>query len=237
MRSDAWRFPKPPHAVDVRRREIHMRGKLIGEPADFAAAHRIGLPRQREGRRTDLANAAGGKMAVNDRVDLVGALRRLVDALRIQRDDARGRLEHLEKGRDIGLGQACCESRRSNAAGDAARACQGCVEAIGVGRDIIAIERVVIGKVCEQARKQRRVGAGLEAKKQISVAGCIGAARIDHDHARAARLFVLEHPLKQYRMAPRGIRADKNQQVCLIEILVIAGYGIRTESAAMAGDR
>ena len=50
MGGDARRLPEPAHAVDVRRRKSHMGGELVGEPADLAAAHRIGLPGQRERR-------------------------------------------------------------------------------------------------------------------------------------------------------------------------------------------
>ena len=44
LRCDTRRAPKPSHPVDVGRvRETHMGGELIGKPADFAPAHRIGL--------------------------------------------------------------------------------------------------------------------------------------------------------------------------------------------------
>ena len=81
----ARRVPEPPHAVDVVRREVHMRGELVGEPADLAAAHRVGLAGERERPHAGLADAAGGEMAIDDGVDLVGALRRLVHALRDSR--------------------------------------------------------------------------------------------------------------------------------------------------------
>ncbi len=37
-------------------------------------------------------------------------------------------------------------------------------------------------------------------------------------------------------MAPRGIGADEDEQIGLVEILVAAGHGIGAEGAAMAGD-
>ncbi len=103
MGGDARRLPEPAHAVDVRRRERHMRGKLIGEPADLAAAHRIGLPGQGERRRAWLADPPRGEMAIDDGIDLVGTLRRLVDALRIQRDHARRIPEHPEEFGNVRL--------------------------------------------------------------------------------------------------------------------------------------
>src|SRR5229473_4530195 len=103
MGGDARRLPEPPDAVDVRRRKTHMRGELIGEPANLAPAHRIGLAGQREWRGARLADPPSGEVAIDDSIDLVGALRRLVNALRIQRDHARGISEHLEEVSDIRL--------------------------------------------------------------------------------------------------------------------------------------
>ena len=118
MRGDARRLPEPAHAVDVGRREAHMGGELVGEPADLASAHRIGLPGQRERRRAGLADPPGREMAVDDGIDLVGALRRLVDALRIQRHHARRGGEHPEELGDIALGKAGRQSGGTDAAGD-----------------------------------------------------------------------------------------------------------------------
>ena len=89
MGRDPRRLPEPAHAIDVRRRETHMRGELVGKAADFAAAHRVGLSGQRERRCARFSDPPRGEVAIEDGIDLVGALRRLVDALRIQRDHAR----------------------------------------------------------------------------------------------------------------------------------------------------
>ena len=59
----ARRVPEPPHAVDVVRREGHVRGKLVGQAADLAAAHRVGLAGQRERPHAGTADPAGGEMA------------------------------------------------------------------------------------------------------------------------------------------------------------------------------
>jgi len=39
----AARVPEATGARDIVRRKIHMRRKLIGEPADLSTAHRVGL--------------------------------------------------------------------------------------------------------------------------------------------------------------------------------------------------
>src|SRR6185295_13712964 len=102
---------------------------------------RIGLAGQRKWRGTLLAYAAGGEMAVDDGVDLVGALRRLIDALRIERDRARRGREHPEEGRDIGFREAGCESSRTEACRDVFRLRQRLVETVSMRRDIVAIQR------------------------------------------------------------------------------------------------
>jgi hypothetical protein len=62
----------------------HVRGEHVGEAADLAPAHGVRLAGDRERPHAGLADAAGGQVAVDDRVDLVGARGRLVDALRIE---------------------------------------------------------------------------------------------------------------------------------------------------------
>ena len=102
---------------------------------------------------------------------------------------------------------------------------------------IVVVERAVVGEMHQQSGKQRGVGAGLQPQKQVGIPGGIGAARIDHHHARAALLLVGEHALEQHRMAPGGVGADQHQEIGLVEILVAAGHGVGAEGAAMAGDR
>ncbi len=86
----------------------------------------------------------------------------------------------------------------------------------------------------QEPGEQRGVGAGLQAEEQLGVFGGVGAARIDHDHARAARLLVGHHALEQHRMAPRCVGADQHQQIGFVEILVAAGHGVGAEAAAMS---
>ena len=97
------RLPEAADAVDVLGGEAHMGGELVGEPADLAPAHGIGLAGQRERPLPAAADAAGREMAVDDGVDLVGALRRLVHALREAGDGVRDGTKELEEARDIGL--------------------------------------------------------------------------------------------------------------------------------------
>ena len=71
--------------------QIDVCGERVREAADFAAAHGIGLARDRERPGAGFADAPGGKVTVDDGVDLVGARRALVHALRERRDHGRCR--------------------------------------------------------------------------------------------------------------------------------------------------
>ena len=53
--------------------EVHVRGEHVGQAADLAPAHGVGLAGDRERPHARLADAAGGQVAVDDGVDLVGA--------------------------------------------------------------------------------------------------------------------------------------------------------------------
>ena len=103
---DHRRTPEALHEVAMLRvLDLHMGGELIGEAADFAAAHRIGLAGERERPHAGSSDSPGQQMAVDDRIDLVDAAGRLVDALRIQRDDALGFGEPVEEAFNRATGQ------------------------------------------------------------------------------------------------------------------------------------
>src|SRR3954468_12735314 len=85
-----------------------MRGALISQSANLAPAHGVGLAGKRERPHARPADASGGEVAIDDGVDLVSALRRLVDALRITGDDAGAGVEQIEEVADVLLAQAGC---------------------------------------------------------------------------------------------------------------------------------
>ncbi len=207
-----------------------MRGKLVGEPADLAATHRIGLAGQRERPHAGTADASGQQMAIDDGVDLVDAARRLVDALRIQRDDTLGAGEPVEEQTDSPLGQAAGRSRLRH--GLTGHLFEGVDDAGRTIADKTAIDRIASGKEREQPVEQHAVAAGAQRQMQIGALAGRGAARIDHhDLARRVLLLRRQHALMQDRMAPGGIGADQHQQVRLFEILVAARHGVAAERA------
>ena len=233
------RAPEALHALAMRGVfDIHMRGKHVGEAADLAPAHGIGLAGDRERPHAGLADAAGRQMAVDDGVDLVGAGGRLVDALaedgdgllrlREQREEARDCLRH--RGPSAWQYRARSRPRRRG---------KRALEAAGVCRRYRrGRARALCGEECEQAEEQRDVAVRLDGQMQVGDVGGHGAARIDqHDPHLRPLLLGRGDALVEHRMAPGEVRADQHDEVGELQILVAAGHRVRAEGAAMAGDR
>ena len=64
-------------------------GEHVGQPADLAPAHGVGLAGDAERAGSDPVDPASGEVEVDDRIALVGAADRLVGALAEQGDHAR----------------------------------------------------------------------------------------------------------------------------------------------------
>ncbi len=159
------RIPEAPDPIErCRIVEIHMRCELIGEPADLASAHCIGLAGEREGTRALLADPPRREMAIDDRIDLVGAGRGLVDALRIGGDGFFRRSEIFIEQREIARIEAA-------AFGD-----RGKIRRIGLGggerfrkarrmlSDIININRIDLSEMREQPVEDENIRAGSGGK-------------------------------------------------------------------------
>ena len=175
----ARRIPEPAHAVDLVGREAHMRGKLVGEPADLAPAHRVGLAGQRERPHARPADPAGGEMAVDDGVDLVGALRRLVHALREAGDDARARAEQIEEARDVAFVEAGRGGGRRGRSGAISRArASAASKPVVCAVDIGPVERAGVGEMHQQPAEQRGIRAGRDRQEQV---GFLGRSRCGAD--------------------------------------------------------
>src|SRR3954470_17032092 len=93
-----WRAPEAAHPIDLLGGETHVSREHVGEAADLAPAHRVRLTGERERPRARPPDPPGRKVAADDRVDLLGALRRLVHALREAGDGSLRRGEQFKKG-------------------------------------------------------------------------------------------------------------------------------------------
>jgi hypothetical protein len=81
--------------------QVAVRREQIGQAADLAPAHGIGLAGQREGAAAGLADLAGGQVQVDDRGVVVGAVAGLVEALAVQGQRRRRLAEPARGGDDV----------------------------------------------------------------------------------------------------------------------------------------
>ena len=217
--------------------EFEMGGELVGEAADLASAHGVGLAGHRERPGALLADAAGEEVAIDDGIDLVGAGRGLIDALAVDRHHLLGRGEESEEGLDVAR-------REAGDAGDLGRigegggGREGLVEAGGVIGDEGGVAPSRALEHVQQAGEERHVRSRREAEMKIGEVVGGGAAGVDVDHLHGgARGLGGGDALVEDRVAPGEVGADQHHQIGLFEILVGAGHGVGAEGALVAGDR
>ncbi len=238
LRGDGGRVPEflDGRALD-RIVEVHVRGQHVGQAADFAPAHRVRLAGQRERPHAGLADAAGEQVAVDDGVDLVGAARGLVHALRIGGDDVIRGGEGFVEGEQPGRVDAADARHLRRVAAIDIRDGQRRVQPFGMGRNESRIDDALLRQVAEQPVEQPDIGARLD--RQVDVGRLAGRrpARVDHhDAQRGPRLFRAQDALEQGRMAPGRVRADQHDHLGQFEVVVAAGHQVFAEGALVAGD-
>ena len=217
--------------------DLEVGGELVGEAADLAAAHGVGLARHREGAAALAADATGEEVAIEDRIDLVGAGRGLVDALRIDREHLLGHGEEVVEGGDLVSAHAGGAGDRRDI-GEVGDGFERSVEAGGVFGDEGGVAQAPALQLVEETGEEGDVGARCDGEVEIGDLARRGAARVDVDDAHAGPGFLGGgEALEEDRVAPREVRADEDDEVGLLQILVGLGYGVGAEGALVAGDR
>ena len=192
----------------------------------------LGLAGDAERAGAGLADAAGEQVDVDDGVHLVHAGGGLVDPLAEHGDGLRGAGEQLVEGGDFGLAQA----GDVGDVGHRAAGRDGILHAFEMA-DVGVIRAAAAVQVAQQAGEECHVGAGRELEVGVGAFAGGGAAGVDDDDAHvwpggAGGGDALE----QDGVAPGGVAADQDQEVCEFEILVDAGDDVLAEGPAVAGD-
>ena len=231
--------PETTHQIAmIRIFEFEVRGELVGEAADLAAAHGIGLAGNRERAGAGHADTTGGEVAVDDRVAFVDAGRRLVDALREGRDHAfviGPQPIEVEQGLWV---QSAHARHFVGIAGTEFGRVHGFDFTMGVVAQEAEIEASLAAQIGEQAVEQPDIGARCDRQVQVGLFAGGGAARVDHHqlHRRTCRARRRD-ALVDHRVAPGGIRAHQHDQVRLFQILVAHRYQIGAEGPLMRRHR
>ena len=155
---------------------------MLARPPTSRPPMALGWPVTENGPMPGLADAAGGQMAVDDGVDLVGAVRRLVDALAVDGDRTLGRRRTARRtravrpGREPGLPRRRAQGRAPRPP-PAPRRSRWCVPRCSRGR-----ARRCRARYAEQADEQRDVAVRRDRQMQV---GDLGGHRCGAD--RSAR--------------------------------------------------
>ena len=191
----------------------HVSGQHVGKPAHLAATHGVGLAGQRQRAGARLANTSRCQMAVDDGVDLVAALRRLVHTLRVAADDAFAARPPAVEGLNVGGGHACRARDRRDVSSVRTRHVERRLQPFGVAADVGPVDRLVLFKPEQQTIPELGVRARADREVEVGALAAGGAARVDRDDAHAAfRPRGLE-ALVEHGVAPGRVRSCQHDQV------------------------
>ncbi len=227
-----------PQLLDEGPVPVHQRRALAGQArphvAHLAAAHRVGLAGERERAAAGAADRPGRQMQVDQCVGVPGAMGALVQAHGpAAHPVARGRyplrgpaqavLRYPGDLRD-GRGRIVPEEVRHR------------LPALGVLGDELRVDGAVLDQQVQQAVQQRQIRTGRDLKEQIGLGRGRGAPWIDHDQL-GARLDPFHHPQEEDRMAVGHVRADDEEDVGMLEVLIRAGRAVRAQRQLVAAAR
>ena len=233
-----WHVGDAPQTCDFRAMlgvgHVAVRGKQVGQAADFAPAHGVGLAGQRKRAAAGFADLAGGEVQVDDGGIVIGAVAGLVEALAVKRERSRRPAEPARGGDDVvrlHTADVGGHGRRVVAHQSLQR-----IEALGVGADVVGVRQVFPEQHVEHGVVERNVGAGQDGQVQVGGLGGVGAARVDDDefHFGAGRARVLD-ATEQHRMRPGGIRPGDQQAVGMGDVLVGTRRRVGAQRGLVAG--
>ena len=228
---DGWRFPEIGNRFPVRRiGQFQVTGERVGQSADFAAAHRIGLSGDGKRPHARPPDPAGRKMAVDHRIDLVGAGRGLIDALAKERDRLFVADPQVEESRQIFFGK----SGHGGIVGHGGS--KRCLETARMRSDIGLIGSALPRDLGQQAIEQCHIAANRKRQMQIGAIAGGRAAGIDDDelHLRP-RIAGGRDPLIEHRMTPGEVGPDENHEIRLFQIFVDPRHGVGAERPLVPG--
>ena len=112
---------------------------------------------------------------------------------------------------------------------------QGCIETVDMV-EIISVDGSAFINSGQQMVEEHDIAARLQGKVQIGTITCCCTARVDDHDLGPTRLPSSHETLVEHGMAPREVRADKHDEIGLIQVLICAGNGICAKRTFVAGD-
>ena len=209
-------------------------GQARAHVSHFAAAHRVGLPGQRERAAAQSADRAGGQVKVDERVGVPRAVGGLVQPHRPAAHPVACRTDHLGDATQLGdldagdLGNLLRRILR--------RELDHLLVAVGVGRDELVVDVSALDQQVQEPVHQGEVGAGAHLEEDVGLVGGRRPPRIHDDELRPG-LDAIHHPQEQDRMAVGHVGADDEEDVRVIEVLIRPGRAVGAQGELVAGAR
>ena len=214
--------------------QIAVRRHQVGHAADFPPAHGIGLTRQRQRSCTRATDLLGGQMQVDQGGIFGRAVARLVQALAIK---AEGRAALSTALLYTGKPASCGVKISLEHAANLSHVLRRMVghqslqsfKATGVSSNVGGLRPALGQHDVQQTMKEHHISAGLNGQMQVSHVGCIGAARVNHDHfERRVGAFGVFDTAKQNWVCPGRIAARNEQALRVSNVLVASGWCVGT---------
>ena len=211
-------------------------GQRRRQAAALAPAHRVGLAGERERPRARLPDVPGGEREVDQREVLVDPRGALVRAHRpeaqhrpVRRDDARrvDDLLRVEPGH-----------RRRPLGGPAIEGLLDLRPPARVLLDERCVEAAREADLEEQREQQRDVGAGQDGQVDVGDLGGASAPRVHDDDLDAVAVGALPRldAVEQDRVAGLDVRAEDQECVGRLDVLVRRGRRVGAEGEVVGGD-
>ena len=226
-----FRPPEAGQPLQIVWHKIHVRRQHRRQPADFAAAHGVGLTGQRKGAAAAAAILPAGQMDVDDGVTFVAAAGGLIDSHGVEGDRPRGGDELAIESRHL-IGRQTAKGRHPRH-----------VPAAGGGQRLRAVAKAIDAGSClsqgvKQPRKQPAVASRGQRQMAVGDLAGSGASGVDrHDPQSGIIPLRLRQPLEQHRMRPGGVRADQHHQIAVFHILIATGHHVGAKGPLVAGHR
>ena len=218
--------------------DVHVRGQLVGQPAHFTASHGVGLTGDGKRPHAGSAYTTGVEVAVDNGVAFVSAVGRLVDPLGEQGDHLFGATEKPEKLPDLFFIQAAALGHGPG------RWCmkQGGIQcrpgAAGVPLEELVIALFLFVQPGQQAIEQISIGAAANSQVQVCTITGWSHTRVDYHQLHGRSLLPgCQQALVEHRVTPGQVGTYQHHQVGLLEVGIVHGHGIATESPLVGGNR
>ena len=205
----------------------------VGQAAYFAAAHGVGLARERERPGTRLSNLPGSEVKINQGCVFGCPAARLVQTLAVQTQGCSRGGKHFRCRKQV------CFFYAAGLTYDVGRVVANrgfqLIKATGVRRNPGVVSPAFPQHDMQHAVKQAYISAGLNRQIQIGNFGRVGAARVAKDdfHLRVGRFGVFNTPEKD-RVCIRRVAADDENALGVIHVVVAVGRCISPQCLLVA---